>query len=193
MKNSAFAVALLSAILGLSMCFAPEGFIKVAVILGGVSAVCSGVTKIVALPSLWHNGGNFRFAILLEGILGFATGALAVVLPLTVFNTVWNLFLYILGAYLVVAAVLTVGEVIQLKKILTSEFRVKPKVIEIVCYLVVAAVFFIIPGSVGTTVIRILGAAVAIFGLGVFLFQVKYSPKSYTVTAEVVTEDEPQG
>ena len=185
MKNSAFAVAILSAFLGLSMCFAPEGFIKVAVILGGISAVVSGITKIAALSTLWPVGGKFRLVVLVEGIVGIASGILAVVLPLAVFNTVWSIFLYILGIYLILASILTVGEAIQWKKILGSSFQAKSKVIEIMCYLVVAIVFFLIPGSVGTTLIRTLGAAIAVFGLGIFLFHIKHFPNFFSVIADI--------
>ncbi|MBQ5781218.1 MAG: hypothetical protein IIW10_04655 [Spirochaetaceae bacterium] len=184
MKNSAFAVAPLSAFLGLSMCFAPEGFIKVSVILGGISAVVSGITKIATLSTLWPSEGKFRLIVLAEGIVGIASGILAVVLPLTVFNTVWNIFLYILGFYLIAAAVLTVGETIQWKKVMGKNFEAKPKVIEIISYVIAATVFFIIPGSVGTTLIRILGASIALFGLGVFLFHMKYFPNVFSVIAE---------
>ena len=91
--------------------------------------------------------------------------------------------LYVLGAYLVLAAALEIYGVIKLR---TEGVNTKPFITEIIASIVLAVLLFSVPAAIGLTLIRIIGAGACIAGAGILIRELRN--KETVIYAEDITD-----
>jgi uncharacterized membrane protein HdeD (DUF308 family) len=87
------------------------------VLLFGCYAFASGIAMVIAAARTGHAGGSWG-ALLLEGLLGVAIGALAVLWPGTAALT----FVWLIGCWALVTGVLEISSAIRLRKMIEHEW-----------------------------------------------------------------------
>ena len=167
MRKTIIAMGLLTAIIGLMMIFAPEAVVKTAVIILGVAGIVNGAYNIIYLRKAIDDK-NFSRIITIRGILGIITGLIAVVLPLALAGAVWTAMVYMLAIYLLLSAALEVYGTLKLR---SPNVNTKMYVAEITVSIVLAFVLFIVPAQVGLILIRIIGIAACIAGIGLIVWE----------------------
>lgn len=185
MKKGNWIVGGVAALLGLLIMIFPAFWVKVVVILLGLSSVAYGVYSFKVTKSVYLNP-SYERTLLIKSIISVVVGILAVILPLAVANAMWTIMIYILAVYLLVAAVLGFYSVSLLKD---SGVERKKFIFENLGLLIGAVVLFIIPAkNLGTFIIRLIGLAVLLFG-GVLLV-IEFMGKKKVVKAEYAVSEE---
>jgi len=169
MKKTYLGIAILTIIVGLLMLFAPEAWTKVIVILLGATAILNGIYNLYYVRTIISDA-NYRKVIIIRGILSIVIGILAIILPLAIAATIWNIMLYILGAYLLISAGLEIYATMKLKN---NGIELKPYYGEIIGSIILAIILFLIPITLGLILIRICGAILILFGIGVIIWEWK--------------------
>ncbi len=172
MRKTNFMLGVLLAVVGLMMIVAPDKCIKVAVILLGIEAVVNGIFSLAKIRQLVSDK-DFQFAVLIRGIISIIIGLLAIVLPLKFAETMWTVMLYVLAAYLLVAAVL---ELYAVAKLRNTGIERKQYVLEAVVSTICAVILFIIPQQIGMIIIRILGVVVLLVSTVYVLYEWRNRP-----------------
>ena len=162
MIGSYVIISVLSLVVGCVMLFAPSAWLSIMVVLGGFNLL--SLYKIVADPA-------FRKVVIVRGIVSIAVGLAAILLPLTVAGIVWYTMVYMLAGYLIVSVIMELYAVYRLQKFNVSA---RPYYGEIIGSVILAIVLFILPGQIGLTLIRVLGALLAVSGIGIFIWQWKF-------------------
>lgn len=182
MRKTVIAMGVLIAAIGMTMLLTPEAVIRTAVTLLGISGIINGIYNVVSLRKMAPDE-NFRRIITIRGILSILTGAAAAALPLIFAGTLWTIMLYVLGAYLVLAAALEIYGVIKLR---TEGVNTKPFITEIIASIVLAVLLFSVPAAIGLTLIRIIGAGACIAGAGILIRELRN--KETVIYAEDITD-----
>ena len=184
MNKTVITIGALTGIIGIMMLLVPDAVVKTAVTVLGIAGIANGLYNIFSLRKMTTDM-NFKRVITVRGALSITAGATAVCVPLIFAGTLWAAMLYVLGTYLILAALLEIYGVIKLH---VAGVRIKPFVTEIISSIILAAILFSVPAAIGLTIIRIIGAALSIAGA---LF-IAWGTKTATTVAytEDTTEDE---
>ncbi|QQO10250.1 DUF308 domain-containing protein [Breznakiella homolactica] len=159
-------------LLGLVMLFSPSGFVSALVVGIGIAAVINGILNLVNVRTL-VNDKAFQRAIIIRAVVSIIVGLIAIIAPLAFAGTVWTVVIYIIAAELVISAGL---ELYGVWKMRNAGVAFGPYVIEAIITILLAVVLFIIPATIGLTVVRILGGIIIAAGIVGFIWALR-TPK----------------
>jgi uncharacterized membrane protein HdeD (DUF308 family) len=132
------------------------------VLLFGCYAFASGISMVIAAARTGKAGGSWG-ALLLEGLLGVAIGALAVVWPGTAALT----FVWLIGCWAIVTGVLEISSAIRLRKMIEHEWALGLAGLLSVAF---GLLMFYRPIAGGVAVVWWLGAYALFFGVLMIVF-----------------------
>ncbi|MCK9169963.1 MAG: DUF308 domain-containing protein [Treponema sp.] len=172
MRKTNFMLGILLAVVGLLMIVAPDKCIKAAVVILGLEAIANGIFSLIKIRQLISDK-DFQSAVLIRGIISIIIGLLAVILPLRFAAAMWTVMLYVLAAYLLLAALL---ELYAVAKLRNTGIERKQYVVEAIVSIICAVILFIIPQQAGMVIIRILGVVVLLVSLIYVLYEWRNRP-----------------
>lgn len=175
MRKSYLGIGILTIIVGLLMLFAPEAWTKVVVIFIGASAIVNGLFNLFYVRKIISDS-SYKKAVIIRGLFSLLVGLIAIILPLALVATVWTVMLYVLACYLIISSIIEIFVSIKLK---ASGINVRPYYGEILLSIILAIVLFIIPAKLGILILRIIGAALVVMGIGVLFWEFKNRKKLY--------------
>jgi uncharacterized membrane protein HdeD (DUF308 family) len=132
------------------------------VLLFGCYAFASGISMVIAAARTSKAGGSWG-ALLLEGLLGIAIGALAVLWPAKMALT----FVLLLGCWAIVTGALEISSAIRLRKIIEHEWALGVAGVVSVAF---GLLMFYRPIAGGVAVVWWLGAYALFFGVLMIVF-----------------------
>jgi uncharacterized membrane protein HdeD (DUF308 family) len=172
MRKTNFMLGVLLSVVGLMMIVSPDKCIKVAVLLLGVEAILNGVFNLVKIRQLIVDK-DFQLAVFVRGIISIVIGLLAVILPLRFAAAMWTIMLYVIAAYLLLAAVL---ELYAVAKLRNAGIERKQYVLEAIVSIICSVILFIIPHQIGMVIIRVLGVVVLLVSMVYVLYEWRNRP-----------------
>lgn len=183
MKKWNLYYGIIMALIGLLVIIFPAFWVKVVVILLGLSAACYGVYGLKVNKAIFENT-MYERTILIKSIASIVIGVMAILFPLAIGNAAWAAMIWVLIIYLILAALMGFYAAALLKD---SGIPRKKYFLENLG-LIAAAVLLILvsPKSLGTAILRIIGAVVMIIGIGLIIFEILSKKKE--VVVEVTTE-----
>ena len=193
MKTKNLILGIILAVIGLLMTIMPSACIKAVVVLVGLAAVALGGYNLFVVYKKIPVS-DFKKTVLIKGIASIVIGLIAVICPFVLLKTVvsiWNIFSYILGAYLILFSVFGFYSGSKLPKENVEEKKRLTK--ESFTSLLIAVLLFIIPiEAVGKTFVRIIGIAGLAIGILLILIEIVISKRTTVVAASevIITDDE---
>ena len=184
MRNTNYFLGIMTAVVGLMMLLAAEPVVQVLVIVLGISAVLNGAFILGAVLPLCSDRA-FKIECLVRGLAGIVIGLLCIVLPLRVAKIAWQTLIYVFAFYAILSAAVAVPIAVTLGK---DGFPVRRHVIEIISSLLTGIILFMLPTSIGFTIIRIGGALLLIAGAAIAF--IAWKNRDITVYDAVVTDDD---
>lgn len=183
MRKTYIGIGVLAIIIGLMMLIVPHQCIKAIVIILGVFSVANGVYNLFAIRRLIADS-DFAITITIRGIISIIVGLLAILLPLIFAGVIWTIMVYILAFYLLISSGMEIYGANKMKKV---GINTKPYIAEIIGSIIIALILLIIPAEIGTLIVRLLGIAIMIVGIGLLFFETRN--KTLIVYAEEVPND----
>jgi len=183
MRKTYIGIGILAIIIGLMMLIVPHQCIKAIVIILGVFSVANGVYNLFAIRRLIADS-DFAITITIRGIISIIVGLLAILLPLIFAGVIWTIMVYILAFYLLISSGMEIYGATKMKKV---GINTKPYIAEIIGSIIIALILLIIPAEIGTLIVRLLGIAIMIVGIGLLFFETRN--KTLIVYAEEVPND----
>ena len=183
MRKTYIGIGVLAIIIGLMMLIVPHQCIKAIVIILGVFSVANGVYNLFAIRRLIADS-DFAITITIRGIISIIVGLLAILLPLIFAGVIWTIMVYILAFYLLISSGMEIYGATKMKKV---GINTKPYIAEIIGSVIIALILLIIPAEIGTLIVRLLGIAIMIVGIGLLFFETRN--KTLIVYAEEVPND----
>ena len=183
MRKTYIGIGVLAIIIGLMMLIVPHQCIKALVIILGVFSVANGVYNLFAIRRLIADS-DFAITITIRGIISIIVGLLAILLPLIFAGVIWTIMVYILAFYLLISSGMEIYGATKMKKV---GINTKPYIAEIIGSIIIALILLIIPAEIGTLIVRLLGIAIMIVGIGLLFFETRN--KTLIVYAEEVPND----
>lgn len=183
MRKTYIGIGVLAIIIGLMMLIVPHQCIKAIVIILGVFSVANGVYNLFAIRRLIADS-DFAITITIRGIISVIVGLLAILLPLIFAGVIWTIMVYILAFYLLISSGMEIYGATKMKKV---GINTKPYIAEIIGSIIIALILLIIPAEIGTLIVRLLGIAIMIVGIGLLFFETRN--KTLIVYAEEVPND----
>lgn len=173
---------ILLAVLGLLLIIFPTFWVKLVVILLGVGSIGYGIYSLKYTKSLYKDT-HYERSILIKSILSIAIGFLVVVFPLFFAKAAWTVMMWILIIYLIATAVLGFYAASLLKD--TGIERKRYFIENIILLVIAIALILLSPEALGKVIIRIVGIASMVLGLGLVIYDLA-SKKDVTVVSEYV-------
>ena len=188
MKRAYLFSGILAALLGLLVIIFPSFWIKLVVVIIGLTAIAYGIYSI-KFTKVISEDIYYRKTILIKSIVSIIAGLMAVLFPLAIGGAAWTAMIWVLIIYLIASAAIGFYAAALLKD--TGVER-KRYIIENLLLLAVAVLLILIsPRALGNAIIRLIGIVVLVAGVALILFDV-FSNRN-EVKAEVVNvSDEPQ-
>lgn len=188
MKRAYLFSGILAALLGLLVIIFPSFWIKLVVVIIGLTAIAYGIYSI-KFTKVISEDIYYRKTILIKSIVSIIAGLMAVLFPLAIGGAAWTAMIWVLIIYLIASAAIGFYAAALLKD--TGVER-KRYIIENLLLLAVAVLLILIsPRALGNAIIRLIGIVVLVAGIALILFDV-FSNRN-EVKAEVVNvSDEPQ-
>ena len=178
---------ILAALLGLLVIIFPSFWIKLVVVIIGLSTIGYGIYSL-KFTKVISEDIYYRRTILIKSIVSIIAGVMAVLFPLAIGGAAWTAMIWVLIIYLLASAAIGFYAAALLKD---SGVERKRYIIENLLLLAVAVVLILIsPRALGNAIIRLIGIVVLVAGVSLILFDVLSSKNE--VKAEVVeVNDEP--
>ena len=173
---------ILLAALGLLLIIFPTFWVKLVVILLGIGSIGYGIYSLKYTKSLYKNT-HYERSILIKSIISIAIGFLVVVFPLFFAKAAWTVMMWILIIYLIATAVLGFYAASLLKD--TGIERKRYFIENIILLVIAIALILLSPAALGKVIIRIVGIASMVLGLGLVIYDL-VSKKDVTVVSEYV-------
>lgn len=173
---------ILLAVLGLLLIIFPTFWVKLVVILLGIGSIGYGIYSLKYTKSLYKNT-HYERSILIKSIVSIAIGFLVVVFPLFFAKAAWTVMMWILIIYLIATAVLGFYAASLLKD--TGIERKRYFIENIILLVIAIALILLSPAALGKVIIRIVGIASMVLGLGLVIYDIA-SKKDVTVVSEYV-------
>ena len=183
MRKTYLGIGVLAIIIGLMMLIVPHQCIKAIVIILGIFSVGNGVFNLFSIRKLIADS-DFAMIITIRGSISIIVGLLAILLPLSFAGVLWTIMIYTLAFYLLISSGMEIYGTIKMK---TVGIDTKPYIAEIIGSIIIAIILLIIPAEIGTLIIRFLGLAIMLVGIGILFFETKSKP--LIVYAEEVPND----
>ncbi len=172
---------ILAALLGLLVIIFPAFWIKLVVIIIGLTAIAYGVYCLKFTKAVYDDL-YYKKTILIKSIVSIIAGVMAVLFPLAIGGAAWTAMIWVLIIYLLISAAIGFYAAALLKD---SGIERKRYIIENLLLLAVAVVLILIsPRTLGNAIIRLVGIIVLVAGVVLIVFDV-ISAKG-EVKAEVV-------
>lgn len=194
MKTKNIVLGGILAVIGLLMLIIPEACIKAVVILVGLTAVIiGGYNLFVVYKKSRTQIPEIRKMILIKAITSIVIGLIAVISPfalIKVIESIWKVISYVLAVYLILFATTIFYSVIKNRNIKSEDS--KKNIMEGIICILLSVILFIIPsGTIGQTIVRVLGVAGVIVGAVLILVEVVIAKRTTVVSKEdVVIVDE---
>ncbi|MBQ1711277.1 MAG: DUF308 domain-containing protein [Treponema sp.] len=173
---------ILLAVLGLLLIIFPTFWVKLVVILLGIGSIGYGIYSLKYTKSLYKDT-HYERSILIKSIISIAIGFLVVVFPLFFAKAAWSVMMWILIMYLIATAVLGFYAASLLKD--TGIERKRYFIENIILLVIAIALILLSPEALGKVIIRIVGIASMVLGLGLVIYDLA-SKKDVTVVSEYV-------
>ena len=173
---------ILLAVLGLLLIIFPTFWVKLVVILLGIGSIGYGIYSLKYTKSLYKDT-HYERSILIKSIISIAIGFLVVVFPLFFAKAAWTVMMWILIIYLIATAVLGFYAASLLKD--TGIERKRYFIENIILLVIAIALILLSPAALGKVIIRIVGIASMVLGLGLVIYDL-VSKKDVTVVSEYV-------
>ncbi len=173
---------ILLAVLGLLLIIFPTFWVKLVVILLGIGSIGYGIYSLKYTKSLYKDT-HYERSILIKSIISIAIGFLVVVFPLFFAKAAWSVMMWILIIYLIATAVLGFYAASLLKD--TGIERKRYFIENIILLVIAIALILLSPEALGKVIIRIVGIASMVLGLGLVIYDLA-SKKDVTVVSEYV-------
>lgn len=173
---------ILLAVLGLLLIIFPTFWVKLVVILLGIGSIGYGIYSLKYTKSLYKDT-HYERSILIKSILSIAIGFLVVVFPLFFAKAAWTVMMWVLIIYLIATAVLGFYAASLLKD--TGIERKRYFIENIILLVIAIALILLSPEALGKVIIRIVGIASMVLGLGLVIYDLA-SKKDVTVVSEYV-------
>ena len=171
-RKTYIGIGILSIIIGLMMLIVPEQCIKAIVVILGIFSIGNGIFNLFSIRKLIADS-NFVKAITIRGAISILVGVLAIFLPLVFAGILWTVMVYSLAFYLLISSGMEIYSTIKMNQF---GINTKPYVAEIIGSIVIAIILLIIPAKIGTLIVRLLGLAIMIIGIGLLFFEIKSKP-----------------
>lgn len=186
MKKWNYFIAGLLGVLGILILIFPAFWIKLIVILLGLGAVGYGIYNFSYIKKL-SDDSSYRSVIMVRSLVSIIIGLLAVILPMTVAETMWTIMIYVLAVYLVCSACLGFYGMYVLRN---SDVELKNYLLENFILLAIAVFLFLVPAQLGIALVRILGLAVIAVGVFFGVSEWLINKKGKEIVTEVVETEE---
>lgn len=183
MRKTYIGIGILSIIIGLMMLIVPRQCIKAIVVILGIFSIGNGIFNLLSIRKLIADS-NFVKTITIRGTISIIVGLLAILLPLVFAGILWTVMVYSLAFYLFISSGMEIYSTIKMNQF---GINTKPYVAEIIGSIVIAIILLIIPAKIGTLIVRLLGLAIMIIGIGLLFFEIKSKP--LIVHAEEIPEN----
>ena len=183
MRKTYIGIGILSIIIGLMMLIVPRQCIKAIVVILGIFSIGNGIFNLLSIRKLIADS-NFVKTITIRGTISIIVGLLAILLPLVFAGILWTVMVYTLAFYLLISSGMEIYSTIKMRQV---GINTKPYIAEIIGSIVIAIILLIIPAEIGTLIIRFLGLAIMLVGIGILFFETKSKP--LIVYAEEVPND----
>lgn len=180
---------ILLAVLGLLLIIFPTFWVKLVVILLGIGSIGYGIYSLKYTKSLYKDT-HYERSILIKSIISIAIGFLVVVFPLFFAKAAWTVMMWILIIYLIATAVLGFYAASLLKD--TGIERKRYFIENIILLVIAIALILLSPAALGKVIIRIVGIASMVLGLGLVIYDL-VSKKDVTVVSEYVDTTDTTG
>ena len=167
--NTTAVLATILSILGIYMMFQGESFAKAFVALLGGGMVVTGINSLISMR-LYALGPRNKSALAIKGLVNIAIGVLVVILSLFTENFGTHILLYILGAQLLVSALISVIQAFLLRK---GNVSVAPLLSEALFSIVLAILFFAFPTQIGSLLLKLVGVVLLASGIGMFVWSMR--------------------
>ena len=179
---------ILAALLGLLVIIFPSFWIKLVVVIIGLSAIAYGIYCLKFTKEI-SDDVYYRRTILIKGIVSIIAGVMAVLFPLTIGGAAWTAMIWVLIIYLLASAAIGFYAAALLKD---SGVERKRYIIENLLLLAVAVVLILIsPRALGNAIIRLIGIVVLVAGISLILFDVLSSKNEIKAEVIEVKEETP--
>lgn len=184
--NTTAVLATILSILGIYMMFQGESFAKAFVALLGGGMVVTGINSLISMR-LYALGPRNKSALAIKGLVNIAIGVLVVILSLFTENFGTHILLYILGAQLLVSALISVIQAFLLRK---GNVSVAPLLSEALFSIVLAILFFAFPTQIGSLLLKLVGVVLLASGIGMFVWsmRVRKLTRQYGVSSATTIE-----
>jgi uncharacterized membrane protein HdeD (DUF308 family) len=123
-------------------------------LVDGIFAVTAGIVSIGSFKRWW--------AVLLEGVVGILVGLLTFFWP----NITGLALLYFIAAWAVVTGVFEIVAAIQLRRVITGEWRM---VLSGILSIFFGALLFVFPGAGALSLVWLIGVYAIIFGIALIV------------------------
>lgn len=180
---------ILLAVLGLLLIIFPTFWVKLVVILLGIGSIGYGIYSLKYTKSLYKDT-HYERSILIKSIISIVIGFLVVVFPLFFAKAAWTVMMWILIIYLIATAVLGFYAASLLKD--TGIERKRYFIENIILLVIAIALILLSPAALGKVIIRIVGIASMVLGLGLVIYDL-VSKKDVTVVSEYVDTTDTTG
>ncbi|MDD4573519.1 MAG: DUF308 domain-containing protein [Sphaerochaeta sp.] len=184
--NTTAVLATILSILGIYMMFQGEAFAKAFVALLGGGMVVTGINSLISMR-MYALGPRNKSALAIKGLVNIAIGVLVVILSLFTENFGTHILLYILGAQLLVSALISVIQAFLLRK---GNVSVAPLLSEALFSIVLAILFFAFPTQIGSLLLKLVGVVLLASGIGMFVWsmRVRKLTRQYEVSSSTTIE-----
>lgn len=184
-------VGISASVVGLLLLISPAFCVKIIVVLLGLTACVEGFYGIISERSLFENV-FFQKTTLYRSIGSIVVGLLAVIMPLALAGTAWTVMTFILAFYLILSGLAGFFASSKLKQDGDSTPESQKQLTwENLITLGSGILLLVIgPAKLGTFILRIIGLAALLVGIGFLVVQFLDHKKEVKVTDVEIKDDE---
>ena len=184
MKTKNIILGAVLAILGIVMIAIPDTCIKAVVVIVGAAAVAFSVYNLLVVYKQSEDAA-FKKTLLIKSIITFVVGLISVICPFVLVKTVetiFKLFSFILAAYLILYAGVSVYSSAKMRAAFPEES--KRLIFEALIFVAIAILLILIPiDQFGQAFVRIVGLGGLIIGLVMVAVEIVVSKRTATEEA----------
>ena len=184
MKTKNIILGAVLAILGIVMIAIPDTCIKAVVVIVGAAAVAFSVYNLLVVYKQSEDAA-FKKTLLIKSIITFVVGLISVICPFVLLKTVetiFKIFSFILAAYLILYAGVSVYSSAKMRAAFPEES--KRLIFEALIFVAIAILLILIPiDQFGQAFVRIVGLGGLIIGLVMVAVEIVVSKRTATEEA----------
>jgi len=183
-------IGISTSVVGLLLLISPAFCVKIILVLFGLTAIVEGFYGIIAERNLFEDV-FFQKTTLYRSIGNIVIGLLAIIMPLAVAGAAWTVMTFILAFYLIISGFAGFFASSKLGQSAESEASDRKQLqLENIITLASGILLLVIgPAKLGSLVLRIIGAAALVIGIGLMIILVLEKKREVKVTDVEVTDD----